>query len=199
MSRLTGPDPEKALPEVIFIDSASGSSGLDEHPDNNVQTGTAYVQSIIAALMQSNAWQDSVFILMYDEGGGLYDYVPPFAPDPNNGSPGYRTVGQLGGHSNQIGVQQFVPPPDQSAPTGNDRERFWTNFGILEIQKVGQEDSVLVVVEPAYVGGVHGAEDRGRRILGMVGAEVGIFVAKRRCRHHVHPIRHRIGQDRRVP
>jgi hypothetical protein len=53
-----------------------------------------------------------------------------------------------------------------------DRERFWTNFGILEIQKVGQEDSVLVVVEPAYVGGVHGAEDCGRRILGMAGPEV---------------------------
>jgi len=119
MSRLQGPDPDKALPEVIFIDSASGSSGLDEHPDNNVQTGAAYVQLIIAALMQSNAWQDSVFILSYDEGGGLYDHVPPFVvpppdqsapgqcPDPNNGSSGYCAVGQLGGQSNQIGVQQF--------------------------------------------------------------------------------------------
>lgn len=119
MSRLTGPDPDKALPEVIFIDSASGASGLDEHPDNNVQTGAAYVQSIIAALMQSNAWQDSAFIFTYDEGGGLYDHVPPFAVpppdhyapgqclDPNNGSSGYCTVGKLGGQTNKIGVQQF--------------------------------------------------------------------------------------------
>ena len=102
-------DPDKALPQVVFIDSASGSSGLDEHPDNNIQSGAAYVQSIVQALMQSDAWADSVFILSYDEGGGLYDHVPPFmvplpdsyapgqCPDPNNGSPGYCAVGKLGG------------------------------------------------------------------------------------------------------
>jgi len=102
-------DPDKTLPQVIFIDSASGSSGLDEHPDNNIQTGAQYVQNIIQALMQSDAWQDSVFILSYDEGGGLYDHVPPFmvpmpdqygpgqCPDPNNGSSGYCTTGKLGG------------------------------------------------------------------------------------------------------
>ncbi len=115
MNRLAGTcsigtcDPDQALPEVIFIDSASGGSGLDEHPDNNIQSGAAYVQSIISALMNSDAWQDSVFILTYDEGGGLYDHVPPFmvplpdnygpgqCPDPNNGSTGYCQVGKLGG------------------------------------------------------------------------------------------------------
>lgn len=102
-------DPDKSLPQVIFIDSASGSSELDEHPQNNIQSGSAYVQSIINALMNSDAWKDSVFILSYDEGGGLYDHVPPvnvplpdgFAPgdcpDPNNGSFGYCRVGKLGG------------------------------------------------------------------------------------------------------
>ena len=115
MNRLAGNcsggpcDPDKALPEVIFIESASGASGLDEHPDNNIQAGAAYVQSIISALMKSNAWQDSVFILTYDEGGGLYDHVPPVSvplpdadapghcPDPNNGSYGYCLTGKLGG------------------------------------------------------------------------------------------------------
>jgi phospholipase C len=115
MNRLAGNcsggpcDPDKALPEVIFIESASGASGLDEHPDNNLQAGAAYVQTIISALMNSNAWQDSVFILTYDEGGGLYDHVPPVSvplpdayapgncPDPNNGSYGYCLTGKLGG------------------------------------------------------------------------------------------------------
>ncbi len=98
-------DPDKTLPEVIFIEAASGSSGLDEHPDNNIQKGAAYVQSIIGALMNSDAWQDSVFILSYDESGGLYDHVPPLSvpvpdayaqgqcPDPNNGSYGYCHLG----------------------------------------------------------------------------------------------------------
>jgi len=102
-------DPDKSLPQVIFIDSPSGGSGLDEHPENNVQKGAAFVQSIISALMNSDAWNDSVFILSYDEGGGLYDHVPPFTvplpdgfapgncPDPNNGSFGYCRVGKLGG------------------------------------------------------------------------------------------------------
>jgi len=123
MSRLQGScsgnpcDPDKALPQVVFIDSASGSSGLDEHPDTNVQAGAAYVKSIIDALMQSDAWQDSAFILSYDEGGGLYDHVPPFmvpppdqiapgqCPDQNNGSAGYCTVGKLGGQFNLTGFR----------------------------------------------------------------------------------------------
>jgi len=110
-------DPDKTLPQVIFIDSASGGSGLDEHPDNNIQTGAAYVQSIIQALMQSNAWQDSAFILSYDEAGGLYEHVPPFSvpipdqygpgqcPDVNNGSFGYCTTGKLNGAFDLTGLR----------------------------------------------------------------------------------------------
>jgi phospholipase C len=110
-------DPDATLPQVIFIESASGSSGLDEHPDNNVQSGAAFVQSIIDALMKSTAWHDSVFILSYDEAGGLYDHVSPFqapapdtilpgqCPDPNNGSSGYCTVGKIGGQFNVTGFR----------------------------------------------------------------------------------------------
>jgi phospholipase C len=81
---LASPTADQDLASVVFIDSASGKSGLDEHPDNNIQDGAAYVKSIIDALMASPAWHDSVFILAFDEGGGLYDHVPPFsvvAPD----------------------------------------------------------------------------------------------------------------------
>ena len=47
------------------------------------------MQTIISALMKSNAWQDSVFILTYDEGGGLYDHVPPVSvPLPDANAPG---------------------------------------------------------------------------------------------------------------
>ena len=38
--------------------------------------------------MNSTAWQSSVFILTYDEGGGLYDHVPPFqVPLPDDIAP----------------------------------------------------------------------------------------------------------------
>ncbi|HZU30319.1 MAG TPA: alkaline phosphatase family protein, partial [Candidatus Angelobacter sp.] len=81
---LASPTADQDLPSFVWIDSGSGGSGLDEHPDNNVQQGAAYVKTIIDALMKSPAWADSIFILAYDEGGGLYDHVPPFtvvAPD----------------------------------------------------------------------------------------------------------------------
>lgn len=108
-------DPDQALPQVIFIENAS--EGLDEHPTFNIQYGAAYVESIISALMNSDAWKDSVFILTYDEGGGLYDHVPPVmvplpdsygpgqCPDPNNGTQNYCATGSLGGTFNLTGLR----------------------------------------------------------------------------------------------
>jgi phospholipase C len=71
------------LPSVVFIDPGF-DSGLDEHPGlddgepgGSVQLGAQYVSTLINALMQSSSWQDSAFILTYDEFGGFYDHVPP--------------------------------------------------------------------------------------------------------------------------
>jgi phospholipase C len=75
------------LPAVAMIDSGY-RSGRDEHPNNNVQTGAAYAASFINALMASPSWKDSVFILTFDEGGGVYDHVPPQPmPPPDNIGP----------------------------------------------------------------------------------------------------------------
>jgi phospholipase C len=90
---LARPTADQDLPSFVWIDAGFGGSGLDEHPENNIQSGAAYVKTIIDALMNSPAWHDSIFILAYDEGGGLYDHVPPFtvvAPD--------STPPQLGPH-----------------------------------------------------------------------------------------------------
>jgi len=71
------------LPSVSFIDPGF-DSGLDEHPGlddgepgGSVQLGAQYVSTLVNALMQSSSWQDSVFILTWDEFGGFYDHVPP--------------------------------------------------------------------------------------------------------------------------
>lgn len=108
-------DPDQALPQVIFIENAT--AGLDEHPTLNIQTGANYVESIISALMNSDAWKDSVFILTFDEGGGLYDHAPPFmvpppdsyapgqCPDPNNGTANYCQKGAIGGSFNLTGFR----------------------------------------------------------------------------------------------
>ena len=71
------------LPSVAYIDPGF-SSGRDEHPGlddgapgGSIQLGSQYVSTLINALMQSSSWQDSVFILTFDEFGGFYDHVPP--------------------------------------------------------------------------------------------------------------------------
>jgi|SRR5579864_3646885 len=75
---------EKTLPQVIFIERTV-QLPLDEHPDHNIQTGAVVTENIISTLMQSPAWPSSVFILTFDESGGMYDHVPPVPmPLPDN-------------------------------------------------------------------------------------------------------------------
>ncbi len=73
-SLLSSPNADADFPEVVFIERTEAG---DEHPLNNIQEGAANTKTMIDALMNSAAWQSSVFILTYDEGGGLYDHVPP--------------------------------------------------------------------------------------------------------------------------
>jgi phospholipase C len=70
------------LPQVAQIEPAS-DAGFDEHPSvldttpTDIQLGANYVSSLINGLMASTSWKDSVFLLTYDEFGGLYDHVSP--------------------------------------------------------------------------------------------------------------------------
>jgi len=76
------------LPQVAFIDD-DPQKQLDEHPGPgvSVQAGSAFVASIINALMNSSSWKDSVFFLTFDEAGGFYDHVPPAAAVSPDGIP----------------------------------------------------------------------------------------------------------------
>lgn len=96
---LADPQADDKLPSVIFIEHAAGTdipSAYDEHPGTRTQQGAARVQQILDALLKSDAWKSSVFIITYDEAGGLYDHVPiQPAPAPDNiqpiASPGFET------------------------------------------------------------------------------------------------------------
>ncbi len=75
---------ESTTPQVVFIDRGGGSSGLDEHPGSDIQSGAAEVAKIINALLGSPSWHSSAFFLSWDEPGGFYDHVAPVsltAPD----------------------------------------------------------------------------------------------------------------------
>src|SRR5258706_1863958 len=71
------------LPAVALIESGYETAALDEHPQNDIQKGAAFVAGLMNTLMTSQSWKDSVFILTFDEAGGFYDHVAPMAPVPN--------------------------------------------------------------------------------------------------------------------
>jgi phospholipase C len=61
------------LPAVSYI----VPSGSSEHPPGNVTTGQNFGASLITALMRSEAWSQSLFVLTHDDWGGYYDHVGP--------------------------------------------------------------------------------------------------------------------------
>ena len=84
------------LAQVSFIESGYTETGSDEHPQNPIDKGAQYTESLVQALMNSPSWANSVFFLTYDEGGGFYDHVPPVPmPTPDDKEPilpaGYPT------------------------------------------------------------------------------------------------------------
>lgn len=84
---LADPNADNLLPPVIFLEQAAVTE-LNEHPSSgNFQNGAADTKKLIDALMNSAAWQSSVFILTYDEAGGLYDHVPPIQVSPPDDIP----------------------------------------------------------------------------------------------------------------
>jgi phospholipase C len=61
------------LPAVAYIAPA----GASEHPPGSIRSGQKFVKSLIQALMRSSAWENSAFLVTYDDWGGWYDHVLP--------------------------------------------------------------------------------------------------------------------------
>ena len=98
------------LPQVAYIETGVeqnfvSTSGVDEHPDNNVQIGAQFAEKIINALMNSPSWKDSVFIHTYDEGGGFYDHVPPIGVANPDGIPPMLTPTNFPGDFTKSGFR----------------------------------------------------------------------------------------------
>jgi phospholipase C len=72
------------LPSFSFIEAGYGNN--DEHPGSgqSILLGQAQVAKVVNSFMTSSSWQNSVFFLAYDEGGGPYDHVPPVPGHSND-------------------------------------------------------------------------------------------------------------------
>jgi phospholipase C len=89
----------KALASFTYIDPKYGHN--DEHPGSgqSIFSGQIELASILNNFMQSNSWNDSVFFVSYDEGGGPYDHVPPVPGHSNDNTTlanmGYLPLGDI--------------------------------------------------------------------------------------------------------
>jgi phospholipase C len=64
------------LPQVAFIKGAGYHS---EHPGlrTTISDGARFVQSVVDAVAASDYAPDTLILIVYDEGGGFFDHVPP--------------------------------------------------------------------------------------------------------------------------
>lgn len=70
------------LPAYTFIeprydDDGEGHFANSQHPDFPVDRGEALIREIYYALTQSPDWTSTLFLIIYDEHGGIFDHVPP--------------------------------------------------------------------------------------------------------------------------
>ena len=50
--------------------------GNDDHPSHDVYQGQMFVKEVYETLRASPQWNETLFIITYDEHGGYYDHVP---------------------------------------------------------------------------------------------------------------------------
>ncbi|KAL4903924.1 hypothetical protein BDW74DRAFT_35448 [Aspergillus multicolor] len=74
------------LTELTYINpSCCGVGTTSMHPSGLISDGESFIKSVYDALRASPQWDDTLFILTFDESGGFHDHVPaPLAPRPDN-------------------------------------------------------------------------------------------------------------------
>ena len=90
-----------ALPSFSFINPrcalnmTTGMYSNDMHPDHDIALGEQLYKDIYEALRAGPAWNETLFIINFDEHGGFYDHVTP----PSDGVPHPGDKYQTFGHS----------------------------------------------------------------------------------------------------
>lgn len=77
------------LPAYTFLEPSFGAGGNSQHPNYDVSLGEQLIHDTYYALRNGPGWDDTLFLVTYDEHGGNYDHVPPpggaAAPDNSVG------------------------------------------------------------------------------------------------------------------
>ncbi|EGR31587.1 phosphoesterase family protein, putative [Ichthyophthirius multifiliis] len=107
-------DAEKGdLPNYTFINPSESynstlnntkSFGLmnDQHPNHSIKEGERLIKNVYEALRNGPLWNQTLFIITYDEHGGFYDHVSP----PQDGVPNPDGIDNVDGFKfNRLGIR----------------------------------------------------------------------------------------------
>ena len=89
---------EHGLREVSWIDPnfinvrVLDPASNDDHPPSDIRSGQQLALELYHALVHSPDWNDTLFVITYDEHGGFYDHVVP-PPVESGDNSGYASYG----------------------------------------------------------------------------------------------------------
>ena len=89
------------LPAYTFLEPSWASTGNSQHPNYDVALGEQLIHDVYEALRAGPGWDQTLFILTYDEHGGCYDHVPP----PWGATPPDNSAGEFGFGFDRFGVR----------------------------------------------------------------------------------------------
>lgn len=79
----TGNLPAYSFIEPRYFDFRKWKAN-DQHPPHDVALGEHLIADVYEALRRSSAWESTLFFVLYDEHGGIYDHVcPPACSNPD--------------------------------------------------------------------------------------------------------------------
>jgi len=78
------------LPQYSFVEPPYYDSGpviaADQHPDHDVRAGDNFIRQVYEAIRSNDAtWHSTLFLVVWDEHGGLFDHVQPPEVDHPDG------------------------------------------------------------------------------------------------------------------
>jgi phospholipase C len=80
----TGALPHVSFVDPRFFDSPPAAPQCDDHPHADIRRGQHFLNQVYEAVSGGPAWENTVFVITYDEWGGFFDHVRPReAPDSN--------------------------------------------------------------------------------------------------------------------
>lgn len=93
------------LPSFSWINPRSGinvTTGVgsnDQHPDHDISAGEQFYKDVYEAVRASPQWNETLFVITWDEHGGFYDHVIPPSdniPPPGDGEKSSFEFNRLG-------------------------------------------------------------------------------------------------------